>query len=532
MRKPPSHSLSVYHHRHLAFILLHGLFLTSLLQATPLELTALQQIYDQQLTERVTGPYDAGLTQLNTNYSGGLDRAINEAKKAGKLDLIIALEEEKKRLVDKIPLPENDEQTPDELKKLRPIYLTALAKLAEQRAKNHAAFLPAYTKKLQELEVTLTKSDRVEDAKEVKAYREGLVVIGETSAKTVAKAKGPKGDDRKAAELLLRNKCTLTIKTGKGVTLKYVPGANLPKEDFEIVTITQSGPPTPPFTAEDVAVLNNLRSLTHFTLYSTPVGNQVMEALQGSPELYSLYIVNDQSLTDEALAALKHWSKFYSLRLNLCKSITGEGIRITAETRPEIRELRLEDTSVDDSAVPHFLKLKTLEVLHIDSTQITHVGLEKLAGLRNLTELGLSGNSIGKPMDFTIFKKLKTLKITKSVSEPLFQSLGKFPASIEELVIDNIELTEAQLTILASGKGLKKITLNNLKLPPSQLTSFAATAKVEEVIIYAADTSLNDECLMQLSTIKTLKKLSLGKGTTEAGVAAFKKARPDVAVTK
>jgi hypothetical protein len=120
MRKPQSHKLSINHCRHLAFVLLLGLFLTSLLQATPLELTALQQIYDQQIAGRVTGPYEAGLTQLNTNYSGGLDRAINEAKKTGKLDLIIALEEEKKRLVDKIPLPESDEETPAELKSSGP----------------------------------------------------------------------------------------------------------------------------------------------------------------------------------------------------------------------------------------------------------------------------------------------------------------------------------------------------------------------------------------------------------------------------
>ena len=70
---------------------------------------------------------------------------------------------------------------------------------------------------------------------------------------------------------------------------------------------------------------------------------------------------------------------------------------------------------------------------------------------------------------------------------------GKFPSSIEELTLESIELTETHLAILASGKGLRKITLINLKLPPSQLTSFAATAKVEEVEIYSGDVSINDE---------------------------------------
>jgi hypothetical protein len=142
----------------------------------------------------------------------------------------------------------------------------------------------------------------------------------------------------------------------------------------------------------------------------------------------------------------------------------------------------------------------------------------------------MSGDFMAAPIDFTAFKKLKKLQISRSASEPLFQSLGKFPATIEELWVEAVELTEANLAILASGKGLKKVTFHFLKLPPSQLTSFAATAKVQEVVIYQDDTSINDECLMQLSRIKTLKKVSLGKGTTPAGIALFKNERPDVAV--
>jgi len=511
--------------------------LCPLLNAAPApELALLQRLYAGQLAERVTGPYEAALAQLNAGYSSGLDRAITEAKKGGDLDLVIALEDEKQRLVDKAPLPEIAEETPADLKRLRPIYLTALAKRVEERTENHNELLPGYTERLKELEVTLTKADRVGEAKEVKAYREGLEEgfegLAATGSKTgdPAKGKGPKGDDRMAAAMLLDHDATVTVKTGKGETLVLKPGVVLPKEDFEILRFEQSIRSTKLLTVEDAAVLANLQSLTNVQFYSGPVGNQVMEALQGSPGLSTLYLVGDGSLTDEAFASLKHWPNLDNLLLNGCSGITGEGIRIIVETRPEIRKLQLLDASIDDTALPHLLKLKGLEDLHIARTKITEIGLEKLAGLRNLTSLGLSGGAMTAPMDFTTFKKLRKLLISHSVSEALFLSLGKFPATIEELSVAAVEMTEAQFAILAKGKGLKKIAFHQLKLPPSQLASFAATAKVEEVEIYSGDVSINDECLMQLSRIETLKKLSLGKGTTAAGLAAFKEARPDVVV--
>ena len=60
------------------------------------------------------------------------------------------------------------------MKKLRGIYREQLAKLETQRAANHTAFLPDYTGKLKDLEIYLTKADRIADATEVKAYRESL----------------------------------------------------------------------------------------------------------------------------------------------------------------------------------------------------------------------------------------------------------------------------------------------------------------------------------------------------------------------
>ena len=121
--------------------------------------------YEKVLAERVTAPFEAALGALNTKFTAALDRVADEAKTAGKLDAVLAILEDKKRLASKFPLPEDDDATPDSLKKLRAIYREQLQKLEDQRTANHGAILPAYTAKLQALETTLTKADRIDEAK-------------------------------------------------------------------------------------------------------------------------------------------------------------------------------------------------------------------------------------------------------------------------------------------------------------------------------------------------------------------------------
>lgn len=146
--------------------------------APPPELTSLQQQYAFAVAERVTIPYETGIEALNAKFLVALTNAGEEAKKAGKLPDALAIEEDKKLISSKQPLPEkDDETTPASVKKLHAVYRLESAKLAQQRLAAHAALLPAYTAKLKELESTLTKGDRLAEAKEVMLYREGLGTV-------------------------------------------------------------------------------------------------------------------------------------------------------------------------------------------------------------------------------------------------------------------------------------------------------------------------------------------------------------------
>ena len=138
------------------------------------DLRVLQAEYDNQLLDRVTAVYNAALAKLDVIYVTGLDRSFAEATKAGDLEGALSLQAEKKRLADREALPANDEKATNALKKLRAIYRAELAKLDAQRSSNQAAILPLHIVKLKQLEVELTKANRLADAKAVLDYRQGL----------------------------------------------------------------------------------------------------------------------------------------------------------------------------------------------------------------------------------------------------------------------------------------------------------------------------------------------------------------------
>ncbi|QIF03988.1 SUMF1/EgtB/PvdO family nonheme iron enzyme [Roseimicrobium sp. ORNL1] len=149
-------------------------------QASP-ELTALQQQYDTLMKERVVGPYETAVNELNVGYIGGVNRLISEAKTAGNLDAVLVYEAEIKRVGAREPLPPDDDKTPKGLKNLRAIYRNQIGKLDSQKSAGTTLLLTPYVARLKELEVTLTKADRISEAQAVKNHRETLAAAAAPS---------------------------------------------------------------------------------------------------------------------------------------------------------------------------------------------------------------------------------------------------------------------------------------------------------------------------------------------------------------
>ncbi|MBX7207451.1 MAG: protein kinase [Verrucomicrobiaceae bacterium] len=161
--------------------------------ATIPELKTLHEQFVKLQGERVTAPFEADVAKLNTSYLGGLDREIEKEKKAGHLDGVLALEAEKKLIVERasrsssdanerdarstttLPIPaEDDDTTPASLKALRKIYRETFSKHEATRAANLKQLTDPLTIRLKQLESTLTQQNRINEAKTVREYRESL----------------------------------------------------------------------------------------------------------------------------------------------------------------------------------------------------------------------------------------------------------------------------------------------------------------------------------------------------------------------
>ena len=82
----------------------------------------------------------------------------------GNLENIIAIEAEKKRLIDNLAIPDvNGNTEPEILKNLRGIYRQQLDTLTAAKTENESALLSPYLAKLKELEAILVKNDRIDE---------------------------------------------------------------------------------------------------------------------------------------------------------------------------------------------------------------------------------------------------------------------------------------------------------------------------------------------------------------------------------
>jgi hypothetical protein len=554
--------------------------------APPPELTVLRQQYDKVVAERVTAPFDAGLAELNTKYTAGLDRFIGEAKTAGELKTVLALEAEKKRLADQQPMPaEDDDQTPESLKKLRVIYREQFKKLEEARTANHAALLPAYTAKLAALEVTLTKADRVAEAAEVLTYREALAVgapatpavasappAGATPtpppAPAAESAKLPKGDDRKAAEWVLGyvapgSATYVQVQAGNTI-FKCVKPADLPPGKFQVTYFDIDGfrAPMPRLMPnEDTMVLAGLTALKRFQINRAGITDEGLRFMATCPQLSSVSL-HSLNLTGEVFQHLAQARALTSLDFTgVYSKMNWAGLGLLAGFA--ISELTLRVETLPDEAMPHLAGLKQLITLDLRGAAITDAGIAPLAGLTKLTSLNLSLTHV-TPQGLLKLRglKLKELSFGRKdtwleLAAPQLPAIAAAFPDVEETELPRAgSYTAASIEPLCTAfPKLRVLRADDVILEPGAVQALTHFTKLEELALGGSTandgdlatlvgmknlrtlvlggTQITDGGLELLAKMKSLKALTLpkpGKGVTADGIAKFKKQRPDIAV--
>ena len=182
----------------------------------------------------------------------------------------------------------------------------------------------------------------------------------------------------------------------------------------------------------------------------------------------------------------------------------------------DARKMNLEATDVGDGALPHLAKLKSLENLNLNSTQISSVA--PLADLPKLTTLN-AGNTYLEW--FPSFPHLQTLvldgaPVTKIGENPSLRSLSLTGTDVtddalatlpmvEYLNLSACDLTDKGFPHLAKLSSLKRLILRECRFTVAALKELNALKQLEELDLHR--NRIGD--VSALGAISSLRRLSL-----------------------
>lgn len=555
-------------------LVLVGLATASLNALPPLELTVLTQQYERAHAERVTTVYDTALASLNASFTTALGNAITQAKSAGSLETVLALEADKKRLAEKLPLPLDEDDTPEVQKKLRGIYRGQLTKLEEQRSANTAALLTPYVAKLKELEAILTKEDRVADAKTVLDYRQGLALNSSPAATPTAApqatpmpppvaaaapvVKIPKQDPVEALEWILKMGGEIRHGTQQQYWTRIKPGDALPKGKFTTKSVHLSFQgKTPPVPVQDqdldrLAAFEELESVSlnraapsgaclrfltacpkvaRLTWHGTPMGDEGFQYLAtlGKAVMMDFDTVK---ITGAQLSRISHLP-IEALGLSRAE-LEGKDLEHVAALS-SLKELNLRhNKGIGDSGISFLRSCKKLESLDVTNTGVTVAALAGLQGLPLKYLFCGSPDAVWDQATFLLlaktFPKLEGFGFPGEmvITKTDIVALGEAFPALTKVNLRDAHPEAGTLAALAAMPRLEKLSLyKSSTVTDAMIAELVAAKKLNNLDLFG--TNLTDASLDHVATIKSLRYLAVATTKmTQAGVAAFKKKRPDV----
>lgn len=555
----------------LTFVILHSSFVIH--AAPPPELTVLRQQYDKAYAERVTAVFDASKAALDAKFTTALENAIATAKTSGDLPTVLAIQGDKKAIEAKQDLPADTDTTPAALKTLRGIYREHLAKLAEQRTANTAALITPYAAKLQQLEATLTKADRVEEAKEVMDYRVGLKADAPAApAVTATTAPAPtsstpattsskqtvKGDDRKAADWVLSVGGTVEIWENQFNSRKISTLGDLPPGKLALrrVSLDNNNGSIKPVTDTDLSVLAGLERLEIVQLQSLNITSAAFGVFQTCPQIKQ-FILQYNSLGDDLWPYLSGLKQLKQLSQGFDK-LPVQGLGISKLSSETLNDLFLGNTKIVDAALAEIGTFTEMTRLDLDACKITDAGMPALAPLKKLFHINVRGTNVtatglaslkSAPLsslgygismaDFTeqlpqvaaLFPKLERLILPRDVNPTPeeWKKVAQAMPRVTKMSFNSWKFSDSACEGLDLLPELEELDLAYAPLTNAGIVSLARVKKLDWLSI--PDAKITDAALETFAGMKKLKALKLPKpanGLTAEGIAKFKKQRPDV----
>jgi hypothetical protein len=122
--------------------------------------------------------------------------------------------------------------------------------------------------------------------------------------------------------------------------------------------------------------LAGLKRLLYLDLTGAQVRGPGLAHLRSLPELHVVNL-NNSSVTDKGIERLSHVCSLFDIDLEGCGRVTDAGLRPLANC-PNLRSVGLERTHVTDAGLDALARVKTLELVTLDETRVTEAGIHRL----------------------------------------------------------------------------------------------------------------------------------------------------------
>jgi formylglycine-generating enzyme required for sulfatase activity len=211
----------------------------------------------------------------------------------------------------------------------------------------------------------------------------------------------------------------------------------------------------------------------------------------------------------------------------------------------ELRDLHVSAfANLDDSSCDHLAGLKKLQELRLESNKITDAGLQKLTGLKNLTNLNIQATqSNGEVLTELLQAPLRRIAVNR-ISDEIAAQLKNFP-NLTQLYVSDSSMSDTGFAAIAGLKRLESLRMRDC--PNVSQAAFQAIAEMRSLTsLELINTNVGDDTLalltnLQLHTLEinsenitdatmkdicsliTLNRLALGQKTkiTDRGLKHF-----------
>ncbi|MBI5758088.1 MAG: SUMF1/EgtB/PvdO family nonheme iron enzyme [Planctomycetales bacterium] len=344
--------------------------------------------------------------------------------------------------------------------------------------------------------------------------------------------------ERKAAEWALSVGATVELVPQSGEMTISLSGENgeLPVEPFALKVATMFSKPA--VTDDELARLRGCRRLQTLLLFGTPVTGFGLSHLADVRTLTNLDL-STNALSDTGLATVATFTQLRSLNLTSNRGLTDAAL---AHLRPlaQLETLWLDDLNITDAGVRSLSELHRLRRLHLATgPELTDIGVTQLIRQNAALELLAIADDSGRRTLAPLAQapRLQSLLISGNQLPPTGLTVLQALPELRSLEI-RTPLKPDELVRVSELSQLRRVLLRflhgNSPSPGDEaFTTLARLPLLEEIDISGTQPSPSDTVLEKWAAIPHLKSVSLNHNEdkrryTSDGIAAFRKARPDV----